>query len=112
MEQVCEGWETLKLSIPGGDWERTLVEVIHGYIIWDKCCIILKATDQGSRPASPQPPSWFTFSATVSATCTGTLSFTIISWAAVDSCYTTVSWSTSSATAKEAKTGVEVASII
>jgi len=49
----------------------------------------------------------------VSSSCTKTLSFTIISWAAIDSYFTVVSWFTSSTTAKEAKIGVEiVASIV
>src|SRR6185503_4184794 len=53
MEQVCQGWETLELDIPGGDEERTLAEAIHGYI--------LKSNDRtprsASQHASPRPSS-------------------------------------------------------
>ena len=60
-EQVCQCWETLELDIPGGDGERTLVEAIHGYILWDKRYIVLKSDDQTPRPASqhasPTPAS-------------------------------------------------------
>ena len=52
VEQVCQGWETLKLDIPRGDGERTLAEAIHGYILWDKCYIVLKSDDRTPRPAS------------------------------------------------------------
>ena len=30
VEQVCQGWETLELDIPGGDGERTLAEASYG----------------------------------------------------------------------------------
>src|SRR6185437_16235939 len=43
VEQVCQGWDTLELDIPGGDGERTLAEAIHGYILWDKRYIVLKS---------------------------------------------------------------------
>ena len=56
VEEVSNDWKTLELSIPGGDGETTLAEAIHGYILWDMRRIILKATDQTSRPASLQPP--------------------------------------------------------
>jgi len=55
VEEVCNDWKNLELDIPGGDGETTLADVVHGYILWDKRYIILKPTDQGSRPASPQP---------------------------------------------------------
>jgi len=48
----------------------------------------------------------------ISSSCTKTLSFTIISWAAIDSYFTAVSWFTSSTTAKEAKIGVEIVASI
>jgi hypothetical protein len=54
--EVCKGYEMLELDIPGGDTEMTLAEAIHGWILWEKCNIILKPIDQASRPASPQPP--------------------------------------------------------
>ena len=63
VEQVSNDWKTVELDIPGGDREMTLVEAIHDYILWDKRYIIIKATEQASRPASPQrapstsPPS-------------------------------------------------------
>ena len=62
VEEVCNDWKNLELDIPGGDGETTLGDAIHGYILWDKRYIILKPTDQGSRPASPKsdrrsPPS-------------------------------------------------------
>ena len=54
VEEVCNDWKNLELDIPGGDGETTLADAVHGYILWDKRYIILKPTDQGSRPASPQ----------------------------------------------------------
>ena len=51
---MCNDWKNLELDIPGGDGETTLVDAVHGYILWDKRYIILKPTDQGSRPALPQ----------------------------------------------------------
>jgi len=55
VEGVCNDWKNLELDIPGGDRETTLADAIHGYILWDKRYIIVKPTDQGSRPALPQP---------------------------------------------------------
>ena len=55
VEEVCNDWKNLELDIPGGDGETTLADVIHGYILWNKRYIFLKPTNQGSRPASPQP---------------------------------------------------------
>ena len=65
VEEVCNDWKNLELDISGGDGETTLADAVHGYILWDKRYIILKPTDQGSRPASsqharrspPPPPS-------------------------------------------------------
>lgn len=45
MEEVCNHWKTLQLNIPGGDGEMTLAVAIHGYILWDKRYLILKATE-------------------------------------------------------------------
>jgi hypothetical protein len=53
MEEVCKDYETLELDIPGGDGEKILAESIHGFILWDKWYIILKTSDQASRPVSP-----------------------------------------------------------
>ena len=84
VKEVCNDWKNLELDIPGGDGETTLADATHGYILWNKRYIILKPTD--------------------SVTCPRTLSFIFISWAAVDySCFTAISWFTSSATAKEGK---------
>jgi len=55
VEEVCNDWKNLELDIPGGDGETILADDVHGYILWDKQYIILKPTDQGSRPTSPQP---------------------------------------------------------
>jgi len=66
----------------------------------------------GIKAGISATPSWFTSSAIISVTYTGTLSFAIISWVAIDSCFTAVSWFTSSASTKEAKIGIEVASIV
>ena len=55
MEQVCEGYEMLKLEISGGDGKTTLAKTIHGYILWEKCYILLRSTNRASRLASPQP---------------------------------------------------------
>ena len=55
VEEVCNDWKNLALDIPGGDGETTLADTTLGYILWNKRYIILKRTDQGSRPASPQP---------------------------------------------------------
>jgi hypothetical protein len=83
VKEVCNDWKNLELDIPGGDGETTLADVTHGYILRNKRYIILKPTD--------------------SVTCPKTLSI-FISWAAVDySCFTAISWFTSSATAKEGK---------
>ena len=63
VKKVCNDWKMLELDISGGDWKRTLVEVIHCYILWDKCYIILKPTKEASRLVSPErapsmsPPS-------------------------------------------------------
>jgi hypothetical protein len=32
VEEVCQGYEKLKLDIPGGDGEKTLAQAIHDYI--------------------------------------------------------------------------------
>ena len=53
-EEVCNDWKNLELDIPGGDGETTLADAVYGYILWDKRYIVLKPTDQGSRPTSPQ----------------------------------------------------------
>ena len=57
MEEVCNDWKNLKLDIPRGDGETTLADATHGYILWNKRYIMLKPTDQGSRPASSQRPT-------------------------------------------------------
>ena len=56
VEQVCEEYEMLKLKIPRGGEETTLVEAIHSYILWEKWYILLKPTGRTSRPSSLQPP--------------------------------------------------------
>lgn len=56
VEEVGEGFEMLELDIPGGDDEKTLAQAVHGYILWEKRNIIIKAADRTSRPASPQLP--------------------------------------------------------
>ena len=63
VEEVSNDWKTPELNILGGEGERNLDEAIHSYILWDKRYIIIKASEQASRPASPQrapsmsPPS-------------------------------------------------------
>jgi hypothetical protein len=56
VEEVCQDYETLELGIPRGDGETTLAQAILGWILWEKCNILLKPTDQASRPACPKPP--------------------------------------------------------
>jgi len=56
VEELCKGYEMLELDIPRGDNENTLAQAVHGYILWEKRNIIIKAADQSSRPSSPQPP--------------------------------------------------------
>ena len=57
VEEVCNDWKNLELDIPGGNGETTLADATHGYILWNKRYIMLKPTDQGSRPASSQRPT-------------------------------------------------------
>ena len=60
MEQVCQGWETLELDIPGGDGERTLAEAIHGYILWDKryISILVQHGGGGNRRVTAGEPAF------------------------------------------------------
>jgi hypothetical protein len=46
VEEVCQDYEMLELDIRGGDGETTLAQAIHGWILWEKCNILLKPTDQ------------------------------------------------------------------
>jgi hypothetical protein len=53
VEEVCQDNEMLELDISGGDGETTLAQAIHGWILWEKRNILLKPTNQASRPSSP-----------------------------------------------------------
>ena len=60
VEQIVDAqYEGLELDFPGGDGEKTLVDALHGIILWQKRYIIIPGMEpspQTSRslPVDPQ----------------------------------------------------------
>ncbi|KAJ1270123.1 hypothetical protein BS78_06G030700 [Paspalum vaginatum] len=58
VDEVCEGYGDLELTIPGGDDERRLAEAVYGFIIWKKPLIVIRG-DTKSMTADPRTRGFF-----------------------------------------------------
>jgi hypothetical protein len=62
VERICQpDFVELEIDIPGGDWEKTLKNALHGIILWPKRYIVIIPENDGSpryhlelgQPSSP-----------------------------------------------------------
>ncbi|RCV25390.1 hypothetical protein SETIT_5G162700v2, partial [Setaria italica] len=57
VDRVVNGWDDLKLEVPGSDKEKNLGETIHGWILWPKRYIRIPQPNPSTLGLSPQGSS-------------------------------------------------------